>query len=477
MKNVLKLLATLLLLATIACILPSCQSPSYSSVPSPSFSSVPDHDCKQYSVWKIEKYPTHDKEGSKKLVCDYCGEKLSSSSVPLVSAGLSYEIANDGVWITGIGSCTGTELVIPEKIDGKEVVGIKGYAFKENRKIKSVVMPDSIKEIGDCAFLYISTLEDIILSEKLEKMGSSVFLETGLKSIYIPGSVKDSLIVGMFSRCKKLERAILGEGVELVGYATFLDCESLEFVSLPGTLKNIQNAFYGCENLAVVNFRGNIGQYCELERTRNTNGGTDSDPTFYNAKLLLDGKDFPKNIVIPEGTTKIAARAFKNMDITSIKIPNSVVSIGNEAFWFCTSLENVEFGNGLKNIGHYAFRGCESLTEIKIKDGIETIEHGAFQGCKSVEYFEIGEGLEVLKASTLEGLLSLKTIKFPSTLRRHVYPLFLFDTKLENVYYGGTVEQWLEFIESASSHTCDDFDKVKVHCSDGEVYDNKRVEK
>lgn len=467
MKNVLKLLATLLLLATVVFILPSCQ-----------FLSLLfelDHDCKQYSIWKIEKYPTEGEEGTKKLICDYCGKKLSSASVPLVSAGLSYEISDDGVWITGIGACIDTELVIPEKIDGKKVVGIKGYAFKENGDIKSLVMPDSVKEIGDGAFLHISTLEDVILSEKLEKMGISVFSETGLKSIYIPGSVKDSPGVGVFSRCKKLERAILGEGVERIGYSTFFDCESLEFVSLPCTLKNIQNAFYRCENLAVVNFRGNIGQYCELERTPNTNGGTDSDPTFYNAKLLLDGKDFPKNIIIPEGTTKISARAFKNMDITSVKIPNSVVSIGNEAFLHCTSLENVEFGYGLKSIGHYAFRGCESLTEIKIKDGIETIEHGAFQECKSVEYFEIGEGLEVLNASTLEGLLSLKTIKFPSTLRRYVYPLFAFDTKLETVYYGGTVEQWLEFIESASPYTCDDFDKVRVHCSDGEVYDNKRV--
>ena len=468
MKNILRVLSVLLLLVTLLCLLPSCNLLSAIFPPK--------HDCELYSVWKIEKYPTEDKEGSKKLVCDYCNKKLSSASVPVTSKGLSYEINDGGAWVTGIGTCTDTELVIPKKIDGKRVVGIKEYAFKESANIKSVVMPNTVKQIGDCAFLNISTLEDVILSERLEVIGRDAFADTGLKSVYIPGSVKNSLGVAAFMRCKNLERAILGEGVERIEYATFLSCESLEFVSLPYTLKDIQNAFYRCENLATVNFRGNIGQYCELERTPNSSSGIDGYPTFYDAKILLYGREFPKNIKIPEGTTKIASYAFSMMDITSVKIPDSVVSIGYQAFWHCASLESVEFGSGLKTIDSYAFRGCESLKEITIKDGIESIGHGAFQECRSVEYVEIGEGLDHLETSTFEALLSLKEMKLPSTLRSHEYSLFLFNTKLENVYYGGTVEQWIEFIKSTAPYTCDDFDGVRVHCSDGEVYDNRRVE-
>lgn len=469
MKSVSKLLTLLLLVTTFMCLLPSCEV----------FSSlfVPEHNCEQYLVWEIEDYPTEDEEGSKNLICHYCQKKLIDAPVRVVSKGLSYEINNGGVYITGIGACPDAEIIIPKRIDGKNVVGIKEFAFENNETIKSVIMPPSIKEIGDGAFRNISTLEDVILSENLKKMGDRVFSNTGLKSVYIPGSLKDYLGTSAFSGCEKLQMAILGEGIEHIGYNTFAYCFALEFVSLPSSLRNIQNAFYGCENLAVVNFRGDMRQYCELERTYNSLRVEDRYPTFYNAKILLDGNEFPKDIKIPAGTTKIADFAFSFMDITSVNIPDSVTHIGYQAFLNCESLETVKFGNGLKTIDSYAFVGCESLKEIKIKDGIESIGHGAFQGCRAVEYVEIGEGIEILNAYTFEALISLREIKLPSTLKSYKEPLFLFDTKLEKVYYGGTVEQWLEFINSAYPYTCDDYDKVRIYCSDGEVYDNKRVEK
>lgn len=468
MNKVIKLTATLLLLVALVCLLPSCDL----------FSSLFDtsHDCEQYSVWKIENYPTKYKMGSKKLICNYCERKLRTAFVPVVSRGLSYKIIDGDVWITGIGTCTDTELVIPNEINGKSVVGIEEFAFKGNENIKSVIMPDTLREIGKSAFLMIPTLKDIIIGENLEKMGSNAFSNTNLISVYIPGSIKDLTGISSFSNCKNLERVVLGEGVERIEYAMFFYCESLEFLSLPSTLKDIRNAFYKCENLSVVDFRGNIGQYCELERGDNTSGSPEEYQTFYNAKILLCGNEFPKNIEIPAGTTKIATYAFFLMDITSVKIPDSVVSIGYGAFAGCKSLESVEFGKGLKTIDSNAFLTCESLKEIIIEDGIESIGHGAFRGCHAVEYVEIGEGLEVLRASTLEALLSLKEIKLPSTLKSYKYPLFSFNTQLKNVYYGGTVDQWFEFINSAAPYTCNEFNKVWVHCSDGEIYDNKRIE-
>lgn len=437
--------------------------------------SVPAHECEQYSVWKIEKYSTESREGTKRLVCDYCGKKSDKASISKVSRGLSYEIKDDGAWVTGIGDCSDTELVIPEKIDGREVVGIADMAFKENTQIVSVIMPDAVKTVGYGAFSGASSLSSVILSSELEILGELAFRNCALTSVYIPGSIGNNFGYGAFSFCTPIKNVVLGEGVEFVQSNAFHSCENLEFISLPSTLKEISNAFYGAENLKTVNFRGHIGQFCELETTPNSLGGTQSYVTFYSATILVGGEPIPENVVIPDGTTKITSRKFWCMDIKSVKIPDSVTTIGNEAFAHCSKLEGVEFGKGIKSIGSYAFRGCEKIEKIIIHDGIETIGHGAFQECKGLKSVEIGEGLEVLEASTLEGLASLEALKLPSTLTSYKYPIFLFNTKLQNVYYGGTVEQWFAFMES-SGYSCDDFDKVRVHCADGEIYDNEVVE-
>ena len=335
-------------------------------------------------------------------------------------------------------------------------------------------MPSTLKAVGRSAFEGASALANVILGSNLEKLGNLSFRNCALTSVYIPGSVGNQIGYGTFEYCASLKNIVLGEGVESI-FNTFSYCTSLEFLSLPSTLKSIQNAFYKSEGIKKVNFRGDIGQYCELEKTGNYINGYQTYLTFYNATVLVGGVAIPENLVIPEGTTKIASHAFWCMDIKSVKIPDSVTSIGDEAFENCEFLESVEFGKGIKTIGYYAFCNCEKLKEIKIHDGIETIEHGAFQGCRAVEYVEIGEGLRVLKSSTLEALLSLKTLKLPSTLTKYEYPLFLFDTKLKNVYFGGTVEQWLAFIQS-DGYICDDFDMVRIYCADGEIYNNKVVE-
>lgn len=430
---------------------------------------IPEHNCAQYSVWKIEAYPTEETKGIKIKICDYCEKKLDRVEVSGVSNGLSYEIKDDGAWITGIGDCADTDIVIPEIIEGKNVVGIANGAFYENTNITSVVMPNTVTAVEGFAFNGASALCDVILSSNLKSLGELAFRACALTSVYLPGSLGDQTGYGTFGYCESLKNVVLGEGVKyLVG--TFSYCTSLEFLSLPSTLNSIENAFYKAENIKKVNFRGDIGQYCELEKSGNYFGGSQSYATFYNATILIGGNPIPENLVIPEGTTKISYRAFWCMKIKSVKIPDSVTSIGNEAFAHCALLKSVDFGNGLEYIGHYAFRGCESLKEIKIPDGIKTIERGAFQECKGVEYVEIGEGLETLKESTLGCLTSIKTLKLPSTLVRYENPVFLFSTNLESVYYNGTVEEWVAFLRRGDTYHTDDFKGARIYCTDGEIF-------
>ncbi|MBR1958572.1 MAG: leucine-rich repeat domain-containing protein, partial [Tidjanibacter sp.] len=70
--------------------------------------------------------------------------------------------------------------------------------------------------------------------------------------------------------------------------------------------------------------------------------------------------------------------------LTSITIPDSVVSIGSYAFQNCSSLTSVTIGNGVSKIGGHAFQNCSSLTSVTIGNGVTTIGGSAFSGCKSL---------------------------------------------------------------------------------------------
>lgn len=97
-------------------------------------------------------------------------------------------------------------------------------------------------------------------------------------------------------------------------------------------------------------------------------------------KTLLYAKG-SKNVIIPDGVTRIGAGAFNNAKkLESISIPNSITSIGDGAFNFCESLQSVVIPDSVTSIGSSAFYGCHSLQSIVIPDSA-SIEKNAFDCC------------------------------------------------------------------------------------------------
>ena len=155
-----------------------------------------------------------------------------------------------------------------------------------------------------------------------------------------------------------------------------------------------------------------------------------SSCTVHNSKLLYElnetgytvsaGKYYDEtDVVIPatyngKKVTKIANSAFsyvKNKEnIKSITIPNSVTSIGDSAFWGCSSLTSITIPNSVTSIGGSAFEDCSKLTSITIPNGITTIVYRTFSGCSSLTSVTIGNSVTSIGSEAFYNCSSLTSV-------------------------------------------------------------------
>lgn len=146
-----------------------------------------------------------------------------------------------------------------------------------------------------------------------------------------------------------------------------------------------------------------------------------------NSKKLIglnpNIEESTENLVIPEGIEIIGPAAFvsKNKfqysDIKSVKLPNSLKKIGNDAFSHCTKLTDIQFGNGLECIGKNAFASCRGLEEIVLPDSLRVIESLAFADCSKLKNIVFNEGLQVIEQSAFYVCKNLNNFVLPKSLR------------------------------------------------------------
>ena len=108
---------------------------------------------------------------------------------------------------------------------------------------------------------------------------------------------------------------------------------------------------------------------------------------------LIVGSARLKHVEIPEGVEKITDFAFYNSEVESIKLPDSVKRIGDEAFSHCHNLKEINLGNSVKQIGNYAFYWDENLITIELPSTLQEVESCIFvkSGIKNVT---LNEGLK-----------------------------------------------------------------------------------
>ena len=133
--------------------------------------------------------------------------------------------------------------------------------------------------------------------------------------------------------------------------------------------------------------------------------------------VLKKYKGKSADVVIPDSVIGIGDGAFFNCrNLTSISIPDSVMSIGKRAFEYCVSLSNIMIPGSVKNIGEYAFRYCFKLKDIIIPDGITSIERSAFENCDSLANILIPDSVTSIEKSAFKDCRSLTSIIIPDSV-------------------------------------------------------------
>ena len=120
--------------------------------------------------------------------------------------------------------------------------------------------------------------------------------------------------------------------------------------------------------------------------------------------------------------------------LTSITIPNSVTSIGGDAFYGCRSLTSIIIPNSVTSIGYYAFRNCSGLQSIAIPNSVTIILDYAFSGCSSLTSITIPNSVTSVGREAFYGCSGLISVTIPNSVKEISYLAFSECPKLENVY-------------------------------------------
>ena len=132
----------------------------------------------------------------------------------------------------------------------------------------------------------------------------------------------------------------------------------------------------------------------------------------------------------------VAANLFQSCSgLVSIKIPNTVTSINDDAFDGCVSLKNVEIPDSVTAINFAAFRGCTSLEKIVIPDSVTGIGNYAFYGCKKLSDVKLPNTRQNIVRSMFQDCTSLKTITLPDTVMTIQSYAFSGCTALERIVF------------------------------------------
>ena len=293
--------------------------------------------------------------------------------------------------------CTGlTSVLIPKTVENTHSYygGIYG-PFRGCDNLQEVKFEDGMTRIPNLILGFCGAKLNIVIPDSVTEIGEAAFLNSGIVAVTIPDTVTE-IEEDAFSGCTGLTSIKLPKNLKILGDESFRDCTGLTSVLIPKTVENthsyyggIYGPFRGCDNLQEVKFEDG------MTRIPNLILG------FCGAKL---------NIVIPDSVTEIGEAAFLNSGIVAVTIPDAVTEIEEDAFRGCTGLTDIKLPDSVVNIGTKIFANCTSLTDVTLPNAWELIPASTFEGCTALEKLVLPESVQYIRDGAFKNCTALKEI-------------------------------------------------------------------
>ena len=325
---------------------------------------------------------------------------------------------------------------------GNSVASIGGEAFRGCSGLTSVTIPNSVTSIGEYAFDGCSGLTSVSIGNSVTSIGKRAFSGcSGLTSVHISDiaawcniDFKDSYTnplnnaKHLYLNGEEVKDLVIPNSVKSIGDYAFEGCKGLTSVTIGNSVESIgYRAFYGCDGLTSVHI-SDIAAWCGIEFVSNSN------PLYYAHHLYLNGKEV-QDLVIPNSVTSIGYDAFAYCDgLTSVTIGNSVTSIGDYAFSDCSGLTSVTIGNSVTSIGRWAFAYCSGLTSVTIGNSVTSIGLSAFYSCDGLTSVSIGNSVTRIGGEAFRYCSSLTSVTIGSGIKYIASKAFANCPELLDVY-------------------------------------------
>ncbi len=334
-------------------------------------------------------------------------------------------------------------LNIPETYLGASVTEIKGNGLNaDNTVVRSITVPSGVIKIEEYAFANCTALISInfnavkcasltfnAIFANAGKAADGISVTFGDSVKIVPSSIFSMIFMSggiTYDYRANIKSVSFGKNVNTIGSRAFTACDSITGITIPGTVKSIEDgAFKNCAGITSITLGEGI-EYIGSEAFYGTeyygNAANWENGVLYMGKYLMEAAaTVSGSYTVKDGTTFIASNAFKNnAALTEIIFPNSLTDIGGAAFFGCDGLTSVVIPDSVTSLGGSSFSNCDGLKSVKIGNGVTDIKESAFYECKALTDILIGSSVSRIGEYALYDCDSLKTIKFSGSKQQWI---------------------------------------------------------